>query len=85
MRRFTGNPVCGTTPPVRFLLTTRNEGLRFTQLVTVLRELVAAPNWVALTICEINPDHAELDGSTLCTLNEALAEVLSGSGRGRVF
>jgi arginase len=57
--------------------TRRNTGLQFTQLVAVLRELVAAPNWVALTICEVNPDHGEEDGSTIRTFSEALAEVLS--------
>ena len=61
--------------------TRRNTGLRFSQLLDVLRELVAAPNWAALTICEVNPDHGELDGSTLGTLNEGLAEVLSGARR----
>jgi arginase len=59
----------------------RNTGLRFAQLVDALRELVAAPNWIALTICEVNPDHGELDGSTLRTFNEGLAGVLSGAGR----
>jgi arginase len=61
--------------------TRRNVGLRFAHLVAALRELVAAPNWVALTICEVNPDHGELDGSTLRTFNEALADVLSGANR----
>jgi arginase len=61
--------------------TRRNKGLRFTQLMSVLRELIAAPNWVALTICEVNPDHGELDGSTLRTFSEALADVLSGAIR----
>lgn len=59
--------------------TRRNVGLSFLQLVAALRELVAAPNFVALTICEINPDHAPLDGSTLRTFNEALADVLAGA------
>jgi arginase len=59
----------------------RNTGLRFGQLVDALRVLVAAPNWIALTICEINPDHGELDGSTLRTFNDGLAGVLSGAGR----
>jgi len=59
--------------------TRRNVGLTFTQLVSVLRELVAAPNWVALTICEVNPDHGELDGSTLRTFNEGVADVLSAA------
>lgn len=64
--------------------TRRNHGLRFTQLVAVMRELVAAPNWVALTICEVNPDHGELDGSTLRAFSEALADVLSGAMRLRI-
>lgn len=57
--------------------TRRNEGLRFSQLLAALRGLVASPNWVALTICEVNPDHGEPDGSTLGILSEGLAEVLS--------
>ena len=59
--------------------TRRNRGLRFAQLIDALRILVAAPNWVALTICEVNPDHGELDGSTLHTFNNRLAEALSGA------
>jgi arginase len=57
--------------------TRRNRGLRFAQLVAALRILTTAPNWVALTICEVNPDHAELDGSSLRTLNDGLADALS--------
>jgi arginase len=57
----------------------RNQGLQFAQLVAALKVLVAAPNWAAMTICEVNPDHGELDGSTLRTFNEALADVLSGA------
>jgi arginase len=57
--------------------TRRNVGLRFPQLVAALRELLAAPNWVALTICEVNPDHGEPDSSTMRTLSEGLADVLS--------
>jgi arginase len=63
--------------------TRRNTGLRFVQLVAALRTFVAAPNWVALTVCEVNPDHGELDGSTLRTLNEGLSEILAGAVRGR--
>jgi arginase len=61
--------------------TRRNKGLRFNQLVAVLRELLAAPNWVALTVCEVNPDHGELDGSTMRTLSDALADVLAAAPR----
>jgi arginase len=59
--------------------TRRNRGLRFAQLVAALRVLTAAPNWIALTICEVNPDHGELDGSTLHTLSDGLADALSGA------
>jgi arginase len=58
--------------------TRRYRGLRFEQLVAVLRELVAAPNWTTLTICEVNPDH-DPDGSSMRRLSEALADVLSGA------
>ena len=58
--------------------TRRYRGLRFAQLVAALRELVAAPNWVALTICEINPDH-DPDGLSMRTLSEAIADVLAGA------
>lgn len=57
----------------------RNRGLRFSQLVDALRVFVAAPNWVALTISEANPDHGEADGTTIRTLSEGLTEVLSGA------
>ena len=57
--------------------TRRNTGLRFGQLVAVLREFVTAPNWATLTICEVNPDHGELDGSTLRSFSEGLADALS--------
>jgi arginase len=59
--------------------TRRNRGLRFAQLVAALRELVAAPNWVGLTVCEVNPDHGESDGSTLRILNEGLADAISAA------
>ena len=59
--------------------TRRNRGLRFIQLVAALRELVAAPNWVGLTLCEVNPDHGESDGSTLRRLNEGLADAISAA------
>lgn len=63
--------------------TRRNVGLRFAQLVAALQEFVAAPNWVALTICEVNPDHGELDGSTMRTLSDGLTDVLSEAMRTR--
>ena len=59
----------------------RNEGLRFDQLMAALRPLLLAPNWVALTLTEVNPDHGESDGSTLRAFAEALADVLAASHR----
>lgn len=61
--------------------TRRYRGLRFEQLVAALRVLVGAPNWTTLTICEVNPDH-DPDGSSMRRLSEALADVLSGEGKG---
>jgi arginase len=61
----------------------RNVGLRFDQLMSSLRPLLRAPNWTALTICELNPDHGESDGSTMRLFVEALADALAGSPRWR--
>jgi arginase len=58
--------------------TRRNRGLRFAQLMAALREFVATPNWVALTICEVNPDH-DPDGLSMRKLSEAIADVLAGA------
>ncbi len=63
--------------------TRRNVGLRFDQLMASLRPLLCAPNWAALTFCELNPDHGESDGSTLRTFAEALADALAASSRWR--
>jgi arginase len=58
----------------------RHRGLRFAQLVEALRTLVASPNWRALTVCEVNPDHGEADGSSIRTLSDGLADVLASHG-----
>lgn len=40
----------------------RNVGLRFDQLMASLRPLLRAPNWTALTVCELlNASHAAPD------------------------
>jgi arginase len=62
--------------------TRRNIGLRFDQLMSVLRPLLAAPNWAALTVSELNPDHGESDGSTLVTFTRGLADALTASRDG---
>ncbi len=59
----------------------RNAGLRFDQLMAALRTLLCAPNWSVLTVCELNPDHGESDGSTVRTFAGALADALAASPR----
>jgi arginase len=59
----------------------RNVGLPFDRLMASLRVLLRAPNWAALTVCELNPDHGESDGSTLQGFAEALADSLAASPR----
>jgi len=57
----------------------RNRGLRFDQLMASLRVFLQARNWVGLTVTELNPDHGEIDGSTLRSFAENLSEALSSS------
>jgi arginase len=59
----------------------RYAGLRFDQLMGALGPLLCAPNWSALTVCELNHDHGESDGSTLRTFAAALADALAASPR----
>jgi len=61
--------------------TRRNAGLRFDQLMAALGPFLRAPNWTALTVCELNPDHGERDGSTLQSFAKALSNALAASPR----
>lgn len=54
----------------------RNVGLKFNELMASLRVFLSAPNWSALTICELNPDHGLDDGATVRTFATALVEAL---------
>jgi arginase len=63
--------------------TRRNVGLKFDQLVAALRVLLSAPNWAALTVCELNPDHGLSDGSTLRTFVAALSDAIAAAPRWR--
>lgn len=65
--------------------TRRNVGLKLDQLMIALTLLLAAPNFAALTICEINPDHGEADGSTLVTFADALADSFAEARRMRMI
>jgi arginase len=58
----------------------RNWGLHFDQLMAALAPLLQAPNWAALTICELNPDHGEADGSTLRRFADALCACIAARG-----
>jgi arginase len=51
----------------------RNVGLKFNELMASLRVFLSAPNWSALTICELNPDHGQSNGATLRAFVTALA------------
>jgi arginase len=61
--------------------TRRNVGLKLDQLMIALTLLLAAPNFAALTICEVNPDHGATDGSTLATFVDALADSFAEARR----
>lgn len=61
--------------------TRRNVGLKFEQLVAALRVFLRAPNWTALTVCELNPDHGLSDGSTLRTFAAALSDSIAAAPR----
>ena len=64
--------------------TRRNVGLKLDQLMIALTILLAAPNFAALTVCEINPDHGEADGSTLVAFADALADCFAEARRARL-
>jgi arginase len=57
----------------------RNYGLTFEQLMMAIDEFLKLPNWVTLTITEINPGHGKADGSTLRVFAERLAKSIGGS------
>jgi arginase len=56
--------------------TRRKIGLTFEQTMIALEALLQAPNWNALTITEVNPDHGLSDGSTIRDFASALASAL---------
>ena len=55
----------------------RKRGLLFDQLLAVLHVFLRSPNWVALTITELNPYHGEEDGSTIRRFVEKLVDVVA--------
>ena len=61
--------------------TRRNIGLKFDQMMAALTTLLGAPNFAALTICEVNPDHGAADGATMELFAGALAESFAAARR----
>ena len=59
--------------------TRRHRGLTFRQAMEAIEVLVSAPNWSALTVAEVNPDHGAADGSTMRMFAQALADALGRS------
>jgi len=55
----------------------RRDGLALDELTIVLRELVAAPRWRGLTVCEVNPDHAPDEAASFDVLAERMATILA--------
>lgn len=55
----------------------RCDGLSFEALSAALAPLVAAPNWRALTVTEVNPDHAPDERETFDRLIRMLSKALS--------
>jgi arginase len=55
----------------------RNEGLPFATALRALKALLAAPKLAALTIAELNPDHAEEGSDAIRRLVGAVAEGLA--------
>ena len=63
--------------------TGRNEGLTLDQAFQALRVLLASPNFAALTITELNPDHGEEGGATLDRFVAGLVGALATASRTR--
>ena len=58
----------------------RRDGLTLAELQGVLERLVALPRWRALTLCEINPDHAPNEAASFTRLIQVLADVVRVPG-----
>ncbi|WP_185996075.1 arginase family protein [Nocardioides campestrisoli] len=59
--------------------TRRNVALKLDTVMAALEVLVAAPNFCGLTVCEVNPNHGEPDGSTVQDLTSRLVRILAGA------
>jgi len=52
-------------------------GLTLDEAMTVVGALAAAPGFAGMTVCELNPDHGEPDGSTVRALSDAMVAALT--------
>ena len=56
--------------------TRRADGLTLEQLTTALRPILASPGWRAITITEVNPDHAPDEAESFAELIDALCSAI---------
>lgn len=56
--------------------TRRADGLTLEQLTTALRPILASPGWRAITITEVNPDHAPDEAESFAALIDALCTAI---------
>ena len=63
--------------------TRRDVGLEFHHLMEALAVLVSVPNWAALTLCELKPEHGNSAGSTLRAFRDAFADAIAQAPRWR--
>ena len=59
----------------------REEGLQFDQLWQVLKLLVEEPNFKALTLTEVNPDHAPDEAAAFARLIQMLCDIVQSACR----
>jgi arginase len=55
----------------------RCDGLKLDQAAFVLKQLAALPQWRALTVTEVNPDHAPDEAAAFARLKDVLADALA--------
>lgn len=54
-----------------------NAGLTFQEAMTCLEVFVASPQFAGLSLAEINPDHADEEGTLAATFVESLVRVFA--------
>jgi arginase len=62
----------------------RQDGLTLLELGTMLQELLEARNWAALTVTEVNPDHAPVLDSSFTELITMLQRAFEAAGDAKI-